>query len=226
MKKLFLLILFILFDVSAQQSAKIIYETDQAKIPVASKSDIEMNQLDKELFQISKLFTYVLEFNKQRSLYYVVEPLEIDDIPKYKYTLAKLLGGLDSVYQDKKTKLIYKRIDDEGKIIFESDSLYKKWHITGETGTYMGFRIIKAIRGRNEAWFTPDIPVPFGPYGIGGLPGLILKFQFGPRIIKAKSISFYKKPIKIKNVNGKIIPFEIMKKKRMEEMMKIMKHQR
>lgn len=53
------------------------------------------------------------------------------------------------------------------------------WHITEETKTISGYQCIKAtmsFRGMNwEAWFTPDIPLPYGPWKIHGLPGLIIE---------------------------------------------------
>jgi len=52
------------------------------------------------------------------------------------------------------------------------------------------------------AWFAPAISVPFGPSGIGGLPGLILRTasskQFPAYAIEATEIRFFKKPLKIK----------------------------
>ena len=52
------------------------------------------------------------------------------------------------------------------------------WEITDEGLTIEGIETIKAV-GKYEgriynAWFAPSIPVPFGPYKLGGLPGLIL----------------------------------------------------
>lgn len=53
------------------------------------------------------------------------------------------------------------------------------WQIGTETDTVCGYECIKATchwRGRDfTAWFTPDIPVEYGPWKFGGLPGLILK---------------------------------------------------
>ncbi len=47
-----------------------------------------------------------------------------------------------------------------------------------ETRTLLGYDCRKAtaeFRGRTwTAWFAPDIPVAFGPWKLGGLPGLIL----------------------------------------------------
>lgn len=53
------------------------------------------------------------------------------------------------------------------------------WDITEETKEIIGYQCIKAIadyRGRRWiAWFAPEIPIPEGPWKLGGLPGLILE---------------------------------------------------
>lgn len=65
------------------------------------------------------------------------------------------------------------------------------WEIGQETKNIQGYTCYKAIRKelntrhRNPknkyltyiAWFTPDIPAPYGPIGNGGLPGLILQLE-------------------------------------------------
>ena len=54
-----------------------------------------------------------------------------------------------------------------------------KWKITEVTKKIADYNCIKAttnFRGREWiAWFTLDIPVPFGPWKLHGLPGLILE---------------------------------------------------
>jgi GLPGLI family protein len=151
----------------------------------------------KKFFDLAKEFKYILEFNPDESLYYIVEPLIPDNIDKTTYTLAKILGGTDSVYQDKKKKMSYLRNKHHNKIILEYQNLYKNWNILPETDTILGYKVIKAESGRTKVWFAPDIPVPFGPDMEGGLPGLILKFQMGDRIIQAKSIVFSNKKLSI-----------------------------
>ena len=53
------------------------------------------------------------------------------------------------------------------------------WEITSETKEIAGYNCIKAIapyRGRIwQAWFTQEIALPFGPWKLHGLPGLILE---------------------------------------------------
>lgn len=56
------------------------------------------------------------------------------------------------------------------------------WNFSDEdTDPIMGYDCRKAtaeFAGRSyTAWFTPEIPLPFGPYKFGRLPGLILKLE-------------------------------------------------
>lgn len=52
------------------------------------------------------------------------------------------------------------------------------WTITEQHGDHLGYKVTRAVGEavghRVEAWFTPDIPVSFGPALYGGLPGMIL----------------------------------------------------
>jgi len=56
---------------------------------------------------------------------------------------------------------------------------FLNWKITNENKNLLGYNCQKAITaygGREwTAWFTPDIPVPEGPWLFKGLPGLILE---------------------------------------------------
>jgi GLPGLI family protein len=55
------------------------------------------------------------------------------------------------------------------------------WKITGNTAQVLGYECNEAVtdfRGRRwHAWFTYDIPLRYGPWKLGGLPGLILKAE-------------------------------------------------
>lgn len=54
-----------------------------------------------------------------------------------------------------------------------------KWNLEDETKLILGYNCQKATveyGGRKwEAWFTFDVPYPYGPYKFGNLPGLILE---------------------------------------------------
>lgn len=55
----------------------------------------------------------------------------------------------------------------------------QKWTLTQDTATISGYSCQKATchyHGRDfEAWFTTEVPVRYGPWKFGGLPGLIIK---------------------------------------------------
>lgn len=55
------------------------------------------------------------------------------------------------------------------------------WKITGKTGPVLGYECNEAVtefRGRKwHVWFAYDIPLRYGPWKLGGLPGLILKAE-------------------------------------------------
>ena len=85
--------------------------------------------------------------------------------------------------------LIYKGLPAEGKLTYIDTSMdgfkYEepiskmKWKMLGKDSVIAGYPCQLAetnFRGRTwKAWFTLDIPIPNGPWKLGGLPGLILK---------------------------------------------------
>lgn len=69
------------------------------------------------------------------------------------------------------------------------------WNILNEKKIIGNFECVKAIgsfRGREyTAWYTPSIPIPYGPWKLQGLPGLILEAYD-----TKKEVYFYFKSIK------------------------------
>ncbi|TSE10505.1 GLPGLI family protein [Aquimarina algiphila] len=86
----------------------------------------------------------------------------------------------DYVYTDlkEKTMLFQEEIVREMFIVKE-DVANIKWKLSKERkkiGKYSCQKAIGLFRGREyTVWFTTDIPVSFGPWKLGGLPGLILQ---------------------------------------------------
>jgi len=110
----------------------------------------------------------------------------------------------------------YFKIDSNSKKIFFFDIIASNnflvednypdfnWNITSETKNIAGYPCIKATtsyRGRTwVAWFTPQIPISFGPWKLFGLPGLIVeaydtdnKYTFKPIKIEFKKNDILKK---------------------------------
>lgn len=74
---------------------------------------------------------------------------------------------------------IYYSTEIEGKAFDYEEENNIKWKIINEYKTILGFKSRKAIAkkyGRTWiAWFTEEIPFPFGPYKFNDLPGLIVE---------------------------------------------------
>jgi GLPGLI family protein len=78
--------------------------------------------------------------------------------------------------------LLAQELDLKGEGFYVSDSLYPmSWKIGLEEKYIDSLKCVKAsceFRGRAyTAWFAPDVPLPFGPWKMGGLPGLIVELQ-------------------------------------------------
>jgi GLPGLI family protein len=62
------------------------------------------------------------------------------------------------------------------------------WRIEPDMRRFGAYTCQKAMgdfRGRTyEVWFAPDIPIPSGPFKLGGLPGLILEAHSTDGLIK------------------------------------------
>jgi len=192
MKKL-TTILFILFLSSLYgQSYKVVYKVKPTENyePISTDENMKkkMDKMNKQIFEVVKDFEYILKFNSNESIYTFQAPMKPDYVPDIIFYMACMSGGNKEVYQNRKENITLKKGKYKSKEILEKNKLESDWQITDEQGKIGNYRVIKAYKDRAIAWFTPDIPVPFGPKGAGGLPGLILKYEFGPRVIYADKI--------------------------------------
>ena len=90
----------------------------------------------------------------------------------------------------------------QGNYFLVSDSYNPyQWKITEETKKIGGYSCTKAttsFRGRDWiAWFAPEIPLPYGPWKLYGLPGLIMEAQDGTGTftMQAVKVEFTKDPV-------------------------------
>lgn len=104
------------------------------------------------------------------------------------------------------------------------------WAITNKFKEISSFKAQKAtchFRGRDyTVWFTPEIPVPFGPWKLQGLPGLILSAsdKQGDVVFYAKSVNIpyelssrQKNQLKLNKDFKKLSLKTFIKEKRKEE---------
>lgn len=88
---------------------------------------------------------------------------------------------LTSFLIKKKDDNIYQNYEYIGDVNFYrlSEETKQHWNITDSIKIFSNFQLQKATTqfgGRNWiAWFTKDIPMPYGPYKFNGLPGLIME---------------------------------------------------
>lgn len=115
-------------------------------------------------------------------------------------------GGGDGVYYKSlknniKLRQTISKLDNITYLI--SDRNYN-WILTKEKKTINNYVCYKAIAKYSEfsvirnkkieyekiAWYTPEIPMPFGPAGYDGLPGLVLIVKSGGYYFIAQKIKF------------------------------------
>lgn len=67
----------------------------------------------------------------------------------------------------------------KGNVIYKDELPSIQWKLSNEENSILGFKCKSAtaeFRGRKyKVWYTMEIPIPIGPWKLGGLPGLILK---------------------------------------------------
>lgn len=213
-----LIFIFLLFSVSiySQQkiTGKVVY--DISLIPSNKFKKTENNQITKEDRQKAMLFIknikevqFALFFNNNESLYKAVDKMESDADPTI--NIAKVVGGGANLYYTniKLNEAVYQK-DDGGEIWLVS-YLGDKWNLTQETKYIGNYLCYKATLDKENkfAWYTPEIPVNFGPNKFHGLPGLILEVQIGGLTFKAFEIILNpKESILMKKPKGKEIKQE------------------
>lgn len=154
-----------------------------------------------ELMKYEADTEFELLYDKKESLYQKIEKLDIGEESK----LSKILYN-DKYYKNLEThvKLCQKDKPELYNIIVPFDEY--KWEITNEEKIIEGYKCYKATTTYQDiynpykdrklvfspvVWFTPDIPVSFGPKGLDGLPGLVLEASVdGKKYFYASKIEF------------------------------------
>ncbi|WP_405610611.1 GLPGLI family protein [Polaribacter sp. Asnod1-A03] len=158
---------------------------------------------------------YKLNFNKNESIFKEENKLEIK---KSKNFLIRILVGEGIYYTNKKTNKIFNQKESFGELFIIEIPQFK-WKLSRESkkiGKYICYKAtstksIESRRGKSikkiTAWYTPDLPISFGPKDYYGLPGLILELNEGDLFFKATKIKLnlkqkndIKEPVKGKKI--------------------------
>jgi GLPGLI family protein len=142
-----------------------------------------------------RLHTGYLLISGGLSRYYTIEKEKYK--PKNEHDILIMPDTANQVFTNMSSGvLISQESDIRGKMFFVSDSLYPmKWMISSEERMIDSLNCVRAecsFRGRKYiAWFTTEIPLPYGPWKMGGLPGLIVDLQDSEEnmLVKLKTIS-------------------------------------
>ncbi|MCX7551392.1 GLPGLI family protein [Xanthomarina sp. F2636L] len=187
--KLFSILIFVFISVfiNAQSINEVNY-----KIFMKEDLNTKMDpQIKNRIEDINKAINQIecrLVFNNQFSVFKQIKKLGIDDNDLSHKIASVFVNGDYYVDLDNKNKMIQKWFSDE---LFNISIQFKslEWEITKETkqiGKYLCYKatsiryVSNSISNTNKeftttVWFTPEIPFPFGPQGMDGLPGLVLE---------------------------------------------------
>jgi GLPGLI family protein len=130
-----------------------------------------------------------------------------------KLLLSKLssAGYSGVVYRNNYDKVILRQKTTSGEsFIIKYPFFDLDWKLINNTenvGNYLCYKAISVKKYKDSkgkikeetfiAWYSPEIPVNFGPFVFGGLPGLILKLETEKEYFIANRIS-------LKKLNNKI----------------------
>ncbi len=146
---------------------------------------------------------FVLYFNSDEAIYRQKDTIEKMEIESDRIELPSFLklfaGGESTYYTNSPDEQI---LLEENSIVLEKRYLisynFSEWELLNETkkiGDYICYKATKKNEklrlDKNKqiiVWYSPEIPVRFGPKLYNGLPGLALEVNKGPIIIRATKV--------------------------------------
>lgn len=216
---LYISIYLIQVSLIAQQSVQVEYKINFLDSEYLNQPTQNKNEFLESLIIDAKDFlketSFLLKINSNESEFKASEHIATKNqhLSKFAYTLV---NGDGLYYTNLTEKETLHQMDAYGsQIILKTSFDEYKWHLTGESkniGNYLCYKAVTNLKKTEiTAWFTPNIPLRFGPAGFGNLPGLILELTFDNNlstiVYYSSQIKFEKdKPLKIeKPTAGKVI---------------------
>lgn len=195
-KKILFLFFILASSVNSQNNIEVEY----------SKAYKNFNDTTDENPKILKGIKYQLLINGQKSKFKHIDVMQ-SEVLKNNSRFIGRGGGLGVYYKDAYAKSkIHQVIQPFTNKLYLIDIPYQEynWILTKETKkinnyltykAYTKYEYISALDNKPRnieivVWYTPEIPIPFGPSGYDGLPGLVLEAQNGSFYFIAKNINF------------------------------------
>lgn len=161
------------------------------------------NMKNKTMSAMMEPGSFILYFNANESIYKQkdsIEKMKVDINKRKKPIFLKNFGGgLRKYYTNlSKNQLLVQEDSEvlENKYLISYD--FSKWELLNETkkiGNYLCYKAIKndtksdlEEKKQTIVWYTPEIPVRFGPKLYNGLPGLVLEVNRGQIVFLATKI--------------------------------------
>lgn len=179
---------------------------------VAQADDFAAQIVKEDIEKTKKALPYLifnLKFNKTQARFASLPGMGNDngiDINE----ISKSVGVIGVYYLNIKAHRMLHQFEDDKPWLIHSKTDTLDWKISKETKTIAGYRTIKATttinfnssnRGEITAWFTPKLPFSYGPFGLSGLPGLILGLERNHYYFYADTIQLKKRKQSIKKPN-------------------------
>lgn len=181
---LFILLVYTVSVFSQKEQGSITYEMflDLNDWKTNGEQSPEMRQLMKDV----ELVSFTLLYNSEGMIFMdnrsdaEIEKMIFGIRPGFRYYYKK--AAIDSLFSVEKM--------DHAESIITKMQYHTDWELTQETKKINGFVCYKATRMPSPdsievpdksspivAWYTLEIPLPYGPFTYGSLPGLILEIQ-------------------------------------------------
>ncbi|WP_159949560.1 GLPGLI family protein [Polaribacter septentrionalilitoris] len=207
MKALLLIIFISNFCFSQNKSGTIFYKKQTKDKIFEKKSNKDINDM---IITADKSVTYILHFNDSLSIFEKEKKIFKD---RKSLLLSKLssAGYSGIIYRNSLNKTLLRQKERGGEtFIINYPFPFLNWELKNETkkiGNYLCYKAISKRQYKNSkgqlkydiiiGWYSQDIPLSYGPYVFGGLPGLILELETEREIFQVTKI-------KLNNSNFKI----------------------
>lgn len=192
---------FILYNVFVfgQKTTFIKYNVSIANEDIFKDNEYLRGSFDKAIKE-SKSLKFGLICKNNNSFFYNIEQLSTEEGFNSNKTTLIFANYMGEIYQEKDSLLAFSSL--LGNKTYIKKAISKNWILQNETKIIDGYKCYKAtseyvvINSVGEfrhpviAWYCPEIPLPFGPNGYGGLPGLILQLQVRNVTFGVENIDF------------------------------------